>query len=187
MNCIRAIILGAVSIILPLFSFGQSPLIIVNDVITDLTDLKQIAPQDIEHIDTEPADEQTIEKYGPRANNGVVRVTLRYDEAAKFIGSDRTFDRYIAENVVWASHEPAARVAVRYTVNTDGRITLGEILEATDKRFKRRVIKAMESAAADPLWIPAKRKGEPVVTEHVLQVQLPEGKPMPREPYIIIL
>ena len=187
MKGIRAI-LGAALIILPLFSYGQqpSPLIIVNGMPTELTDLRQIEPQDIEHIDTEAVDEAAIEKYGMRANNGILHVTLRYDEAARFEGGG-TFDDYIASRVRWDSSEAAARVVVRYTIGEQGRITVGEVLQATDKRLKRRVMKALKEPSATAMWSPAKRRGTPVATERVLHIQLPEGKSLPREPYIILL
>ena len=170
----------------PLCSSAQSPLIIVNGQITDLTDLKAINPEDIERIDTEPVNEESIERYGTRANNGIVHVTLKYDRPARFKG-EGTFDEAVESRVKWKSDEAAARVAVRYTIAEDGRIITGEILEATDGRLKRRVLAAMEEFAKTPMWEPATKQGVPVTTERVLQIQLPHGKPLPREPYIIIL
>lgn len=182
-----AIIAAVLSTIVPLFSFAQQPLIIVNGRTTELTDLKAIDPQDIESVETEPADEESVEKYGPRANNGIVRVTLRYDEPARFTVADASFADYIASHVKWTDNDPAARVSLRYTIGEDGCITVGEVLESTDNRLKRRILQAMDEAAKNPLWQPARRDGRPVATERVLTLQLPEGKSMPREPYIILL
>lgn len=179
--------LTAVLTLVPLFSSAQPPLIIVNGQTTELTDLKAINPQDIENVETEPADEQSIEKYGPRANHGIVRVTLKYDEAARFTVADKSFAAYISERVKWGANEPAARVSIRYTIGEQGCIVIGEVLEATDKRLRRRVTEAMKEAVENPLWVPARKNGVPVATERVLTVQLPEGKSMPREPYIILL
>lgn len=179
-------LLAAILATVPLFSFAQSPLIIVNGSITDLTDLKAIKPEDIELIETEPVNEESVEKYGTRANNGIIHVTLRYDEPAHFtLGG--LFDEHIESRIKWSNEEIAARVSVRYTITEDGSIRIGDVLEATDRRFKRRVLAAMEEFTNTQAWIPARKNGIPVETERVLQVQLPKGKRIPREPYIIIL
>lgn len=179
-------ILTAVLLSVPLFSYAQSPLIIVNGSVTELTDLKAINPADIELVETEPVDEQSVEKYGPRANNGIIHVTLKYDQPARFTLAD-SFDDYIESRIKWNSDEVAARVAIRYTIAEDGRIIPGEILEATEGRLKRRVTAAIAEFAKTAAWEPARKNGVPVATERVLQVQLPKGKRMPREPYIILL
>ena len=86
--------------------------------------------------------------------------------------------------VKWASHEPAARVVLRYTVGTDGKVTIGDIIESTDKRLHRKVLAAI---AESPKWTPASRNGQAVESDHVLDIRLPEGKEIPEEPYIRIL
>ena len=60
---------------------------------------------------------------------------------------------------------------------------ISEELEATDKRLLRRVRKAFETA---PAWAPATKEGAPVRSEGVLRLQLPAGRPMPRERYVVI-
>ena len=179
-------LLFAALLCVPLFSYAQSPLITVNGRITDLTDLKAIRPEDIERIDSEPVNEESVEKYGQRANNGIVHVTLKYDRSARFNLGD-SFDDYIESQVKWNNEEVAARVAVRYTIAEDGRIVIGEILEATEGRLKRRVLAAMAEFTKNAAWTPAMKNDTPVATERVLQIQLPRGKRMPREPYIILL
>ena len=180
-------VLTAVLLLVPLFSSAQSPLIIINGTVTELTDLKSVNPQDIESIDTEPANEYTVAKYGPRANNGIVCVTLRYDNPAEFLIADTSFGDYISSHVKWSDSDPAARIVVRYTINPDGHITTGEVLESTDARLRRRVLAAMKAAEKQPLWRAAMRSGTPVATERVVQISLPVGKSMESEPYIIIL
>ena len=172
--------------IVPLFSFGQSPLIIINGRITELTDLKDINPADIERMETETVDEQSIEKYGPRANNGIVHVTLKYDRSARFTLGE-SFDEYVESRIKWSNDEAAARVAIRYTIAEDGRIAIGEVLEATEGRLKRRVLAALAEFEKNAAWEPATNNGVPVATERVIVVQLPKGKRMPRVPYLILL
>lgn len=158
-----------------------APLYIVNGVET--ASVAHIPTADIESITPLEADEETVAKYGERANNGVIIVTLRYDRPARFTGGD-SFNDYVAGHVRWADHYPAARVVMRYTVAADGTLTLGETLECTDARLRKKVVAAVKNA---PAWEPATKDGKGVESEYVLSVQLPKGKPMPTEPYIIIM
>ena len=91
--------------------------------------------EDIERVETLPADEETIARYGLRASNGVLLVTLRYDSPAVF-PSDSTFGRYIARRVEWPDDEPAARVVLRYKITPEGRTVVDQELEVTDKRLR---------------------------------------------------
>ena len=150
------------------------PLYIVNGKVTEA--IHAIPPEEIEQVEMLPADEETIARYGERAMHGVMLITLRYDEPAKF-PADTTFGSYIARRVEWNDSEPAARVVLRYTITPEGSVSVGETLEATDNRFKRRVLKAVEES---PRWQPARKNGQPIASEGVLSIQLPAGKRMPR-------
>ena len=108
-------------------------------------------------------------------------VTLRYDSPAVF-PSDSTFGRYIARRVEWPDDEPAARVVLRYKITPEGRTVVDQELEVTDKRLRRRVLKALGEA---PLWQPARKNGVPVESEGVLRIQLPEGKRIPRQAELV--
>lgn len=151
------------------------PLYIVNGKVTET--IHAIPPEEIEQVEMLPADEETIARYGERAMHGVMLITLRYDEPATF-PADTTFGNYIARQVRWEDDEPVARVVLRYTVTPEGTIQIGEMLEATDNRLKRRVLKAVEES---PRWQPARKNGQPIASEGVLSIQLPEGRPMPRQ------
>ena len=135
---------------------NHTPLYIVNGEVR--SDVSDIPEKNIEKIVTLPANEQTIAKYGEQANNGVILVTLCYDVAARFV--------------------------MRFTIEADGTLTEGNILQSTDKQFARRVLAAVKAA---PKWRAATKQGKAVSSEHLLIVQLPKGKKLPREPYIIML
>ena len=154
---------------------AQQPLYIVNGVETE--EIASIPPEDIDNVEMLPADEETIARYGEKAVNGVMLVTLRYDQPAVF-SADTTFSNYIARQVKWGDDEPAARIILRYTVTPEGETVVAQELESTDSRLKRRVLKAVSEA---PSWQPAHKDGTPVESEGVLHIQLPEGKPMPRQ------
>ena len=160
----------------------QRPLCIVNGVPTT-EEIDRIPTANIERIETLPADEETIARYGEAASNGVILVTLRYDEPAHFeVEGVESFGEYIARHVKWTATDPAARVIVRYTITAAGRTVVESVLESTDNRLKRRVLKAIEEA---PTWRPAAKAGEPVASKGVLRIQLPAGKPMPRMPQLV--
>ncbi|MDE5578895.1 MAG: TonB-dependent receptor [Alistipes sp.] len=174
---------------LPLFAaalFGlaplaaRPPLYIVDGEPRD--EIASIAASDIETIEELPADEESIARYGERASDGVILITLKYDAPARF-GEGASFADHIAARIEWADDDPVARVVLRYRVTPEGRAVVTEVLESTDGRLKRRVLKAV---AAAPCWSPARKNGTPVETEHILRIQLPAGRRMPGEPYIRI-
>jgi hypothetical protein len=144
--------------------------------------VRHIPEENIEHIDHLAADEATVAKYGERANNGVIIVTLRYDKEAEFTGGKSLTD-YVSERVNWNENWGVARFVARYTISADGSFHLGSILESTDSQFRKRVLKVLQSL---PKWKPATKQGNAVESEYVLSVQLPKGKAMPKEPYIVI-
>lgn len=156
------------------------PLYIVNGERMSEEQVKGIHPKDIEDNHLLPADEQTIERYGHEAANGVVVITLRYDTPARFEidGQATNYSNYIADRVKWDDTDPVARIIISFRVKPDGTISDNDVLEATDKRLLRRIEKAMAEA---PRWRPALKDGKGVETTHLLKVTLPKGRTMPRE------
>ncbi|MEF2791779.1 MAG: TonB-dependent receptor, partial [Alistipes dispar] len=73
-------------------------------------------------------------------------------------------------------------VVLRYKITPEGRTVVDQELEVTDKRLRRRVLKALGEA---PLWQPARKNGVPVESEGVLRIQLPEGKRIPRQAELV--
>ena len=156
------------------------PLYIVNGERMSEEQVKGIHPKDIEDNHLLPADEQTIERYGHEAANGVVVITLRYDTPARFEidGQTTNYSKYIADRVKWDDTDPVARIIISFKVKADGTVSDNDVLEATDKRLLRRIEKAMAEA---PRWRPALKDGKGVETTHLLKVTLPKGRTMPRE------
>lgn len=158
----------------------RMPLYIVNGERMTEEQVKDIHPKDIEDNHLLPADEQTIERYGHEAANGVVVITLRYDTPARFEvdGQVTNYSNYIADRVKWDETDPVARIIISFKVKADGSVADNDVLEATDKRLLRRIEKAMAEA---PRWQPALKDGKGVETTHLLKVTLPKGRTMPRE------
>ncbi len=149
---------------------AQQPLYVVNGQPRENID--SIPPEVIEQVESLPADEETIALYGEKASNGVLLITLTYDQPARFPHGE-SFNDYVAAHVEWGDDEPAARVILRYRITEEGRTLITQELESTDNRLKRRVVKTAEES---PLWHPATKEGRPVTYEGVLHVQLPKGK-----------
>ena len=158
----------------------RMPLYIVNGEKMTEEQVKDINPKDIVDNHLLPADEQTIERYGHEAANGVVVITLRYDTPARFEieGEVTKYSAYIADRVKWDETDPVARIIISFKVKADGSVAEFDILEATDKRLLRRIEKAMTEA---PRWQPALKDGKGVETTHLLKITLPKGRTMPRE------
>ena len=158
----------------------QTPLYIVNGVVME--SVQHIPEENIEHIDHLPANEESVAKYGERANNGVIIVTLRYDREAQFTGGKPLAD-YVGERVKWPDNYGVARFVARYTIGADGSFRLGDILQSTDHQLRKRVLKVLQGL---PKWQPATKQGKAVESEYILAIQLPKGRQMPKEPYIVI-
>ena len=77
---------------------AQEPLYLVNG--KEVDEISSIPPDDMESVEMLPADEETIARYGEKAYNGVMVVTLRYDTPARFPAGE-SFDAYIASQVKW--------------------------------------------------------------------------------------
>lgn len=169
----------AFSVVVP--ARGQQPLYIVNGI--ERSDIRDIDPEVIEQMEELPADEFTIDRYGEKATNGVVLITLKYDTPARFTADTVSFARFVARQIKWSDSDPTARVVLRYRIAEDGSLTILETLQSTDPRLKRRVEKVVE---ASPRWEPARKAGKAVATEGVLRLQLPEGKPLPRQLELVI-
>lgn len=162
-------------------AWAQQPLYIVNG--EERSNIREIDPDLIERVEELPADEETIARYGAKASNGVVIVTLKYDREARFTADTLSFTDYVKSRVKWEPTDPTARVVLRYRIAEDGSLTILETLHSTDNRLKRRVEKVVENS---PRWEPARKAGAAVASEGVLRIQLPEGRRLPRELELVI-
>ncbi len=156
------------------------PIYIVNGERMSEEQVRAIEPEDIVSNTMLPADEHTIEKYGPEASNGVILISLRYDEAARFEvdGQQANFSNYIAQQIKWGEMEAVAQVVMRVSVNGEGVVSEKELLDSSDRRLLKRVRDAIENA---PRWVPAKKDGKGIETQHLVRVIVPVGSQMPRE------
>ena len=162
--------------------FAYKPLYVVNGEVVE--SIEHIPHENIERIDNLPADEETIATWGLGASEGVILVTLRFDTEARFSHDEyKNFTDYLASTVRWDDTMSAERVSLRIVVDTSGKATINEVIASSSKQFLKRVTKAIDTA---PLWTPAERSGTPVESLHLVNLQLPKGKHMPREMGVII-
>ena len=125
-------LLVAAAVALPLSAQERRPVYIVNGERYEGDAFREIPPAEIERMEQLPADEQTIERYGSDASNGVILITLKYDSKAVFTADSLSFDRYVARRIKWDATDPVARVVYRFKVQCDGSVVLTDLLESTD-------------------------------------------------------
>ena len=162
--------------------WAQQPLYVVNgEIVESISDIPQ---EDIESINVLPADEETIAEWGIIASEGVIVVRLKYDSPATFNAEGYSnFTTYLAQHVKWSDNMPAERASLRLCITADGDIEIVEVLDTTSRQFLKRVTKAIESA---PRWQPAMRDGKAIESLQLVNIQLPLGKELPKDPYVII-
>ena len=176
------VLLTILSLFITMEIYAYKPLYVVNGNIVE--SIEHIPHDDIERIDNLPANEETIAKWGIEASEGVILVTLRYDQNATFhYGEFDNFTEYLASVVRWDSTMPAERVSLRIEVDSNGKATISEVISSTSKQYLKRVTRAIEEA---PLWQPAKKSGVATHSQHLVNIQLPKGKNLPKEMGVII-
>lgn len=162
--------------------WAQQPLYVVNGRVVENID--GIPQSDIESINVLPADEETIAKWGLAASEGVIVVRLKFDTPATFAAEGyNNFTAYLAKQIKWDENMPVERASLRLNITEEGSIEVIEVLDTTSRQFLKRVTKAIASA---PRWQPAMRDGKPIESLQLVNIQLPLGKELPKDPYVII-
>jgi hypothetical protein len=162
--------------------WAQQPLYVVNGRVVE--SLEGIPQSDIESIETLPADEDTIAEWGLAASEGVIVVRLIYDTPATFSAEGvNNFTAYLAKQIKWKESMPAERASLRLRITEEGTATIDEVLDSTSRQFLNRVTRAI---ASTPRWQPAMRDGKAIESLQLVNIQLPIGKELPRDPYVVI-
>lgn len=162
--------------------WAQQPLYVVNGKVVE--SIEGIPHDDIESIDVLPADEDTIAEWGLAASEGVIVVRLKFDTPASFSAEGiNNFTTYLAKQIKWDESMPAERASLRLRITKEGTAEVVEVLDTTSRQFLKRVTKAI---AAAPRWQPAMRDGKAIESLHLVNIQLPLGKELPKDPYVII-
>lgn len=162
--------------------WAQQPLYVVNGKVVE--SIEGIPHDDIESINVLPADEDTIAEWGLGASEGVIVVRLKFDTPASFSAEGiNNFTTYLAKQIKWDESMPAERASLRLRITKEGTAEVVEVLDTTSRQFLKRVTKAI---AAAPRWQPAMRDGKAIESLHLVNIQLPLGKELPKDPYVII-
>lgn len=179
----RHLLLGILLMLSTMILSARGPLYVVNG--TRVESIEHIEQSNIERIDVLPATEETIEKWGIEASEGVIIVTLKYDTPALFNAEGfNNFTTYLQHKVKWNKNMPAERVSLRITVDSEGRATIAKVLQSTSRQYQKRVERAI---AMSPCWTPATKNGKAVESTELVNLLLPEGKQLPVEHGVIIM
>ena len=179
----RHLLLGILLMLSTMTLSARGPLYVVNG--TRVESIEHIEQANIERIDVLPATEETIEKWGIEASEGVIIVTLKYDTPALFNAEGfNNFTTYLQHKVKWDKNMPAERVSLRITVDSEGRATIAKVLQSTSRQYQKRVKRAI---AMSPCWTPATKNGKAVESTELVNLLLPEGKQLPVEHGVIIM
>jgi tonB family C-terminal domain len=85
---------------------------------------------------------------------------------------DKTFHKWANARMKYDDRHTArgieGRVAVRFYVEPDGTITIGEVLEAADEKLSREVIRVIKKSKG--LWTPRKVRGVPQRSPYVYRI-----------------
>ena len=175
-----------IAIVLLLFvsATASAQLYIVNGEEYSAEQMRRIDPERVESSEQVAINDSIMARFGERAADGVIIVTLKHDTEPQFSVDSLSFREWVEREVAWGNDEPAARVVYRYVVGTDGRTQLTELIESTDNRLRQRVVRAVKRA---PLWAPAEREGRAVEVEQVLVIELPKGKRLRGKHFLIQL
>lgn len=179
----RHLFLGILLTLSTITLSARGPLYVVNGARMD--SIEHIEQSNIERIDVFPATEETIEKWGIEASEGVIMVTLKYDTPARFETEGYSnFTTYLQHTVKWDKNMPAERVSLRLTIDSEGRATIAKVLQSTSRQYQKRVERAI---ALSPYWTPATKNGKAVESTQLVNLLMPEGKQLPAERGVIII
>lgn len=98
------------------------------------------------------------------------KIRMKGIEPLRFKGGDpeRTFYDYMRVRVRIQNFLEAGLtglVKIRFWVEPDGKLTIGEVVESPDKRMTREVIRAIRTSEGK--WTPARKEGNPIRQEFV--------------------
>ena len=179
----RHLLLGILLTLSTITLSARGPLYVLNGVRVE--SIESVEQSNIERIDHLPATEETIERWGIEASEGVIMVTLKYDTPARFEAEGHSnFTTYLQHKVKWDKNMPAERVSLRIKVDIEGRATIAKVLQSTSRQYLKRVGNAI---ATSPCWTPATKNGKAVESTQLVNLLMPEGKQLPAERGVIII
>ena len=116
---------------------ASAQLYIVNGEEYTAEQMRRIDPERVEHSEQVAVNDSIMARYGERAADGVIVVTLKHDTEPQFSVDSLSFREWVEREVAWGDDEPAARVVYRYVVGTDGRAQPTELLRQLDDSLEK--------------------------------------------------
>lgn len=179
----RGIVLPPVKSTIGLRGVSDSVLFFLNGVEIARSDMEKIDPHDIESINV-IKDESAVNKYGKRAEHGVVEITTKktvvvgkhavaadndkvfqkVETEAKFPGGEAAWRKYISASVgkvidSLQEEQKSGTCVVQFIVDTEGNLSELQPLTMQGTLLSRTVVAALKDG---PKWIPAMQNGHKV-------------------------
>jgi hypothetical protein len=96
---------------------ASAQLYIVNGEEYSAEQMRRIDPERVEHSEQVAVNDSIMARYGERAADGVIVVTLKHDTEPQFSVDSLSFREWVEREVAWGDDEPAARVVYRYVLD----------------------------------------------------------------------
>ncbi len=170
----------------------QNPIYLVDGKETDVSEMKNIPPGNIESINVIKG-EAASKKYGEKGKSGVIEITLKQERTrsdtipqmlftkveneAEFPGGYQAWLKYIVSKIQQEQdsiqNEDFGTCLVKFIVNTDGSINNVEATTMKNSQLARIAVDAIRNG---PKWKPATQNNQVVASYRLQPVTLSEPK-----------
>jgi TonB family protein len=157
---------------------NAKPLVVVDGVISENQDLSKIDPETIESINV-IKNEDATKKYGEKAKDGVVEITLKKKEAPftvvealpEYPGGTEALNSFVYLTMKYPAialeNGIYGQVYIKFVVTKTGKVTNAKISRGVDPSLNKEALRIVNSM---PNWNPGKQNGENVEVAYELPI-----------------
>lgn len=177
----------------------ENPLIVIDGVIAENKNINQINPETIQSVNVIKGD-AAISKYGEKAKDGVVEITLKQDKPVFFIveempefpGGQEALRQFIANEVRYPieAQEKAiqGKVFINFVVSENGTIKDAKVARGVDPLLDNEALRVVNNL---PVWKPGKQKGQNVNVSYTIPINFAleptqQAKPAEKKVFYIV-
>ena len=153
------------------------PLIVINGNIAENQNIDKIDPESIDHVNVLKG-EQATGKYGEKAKNGVIEITLKpktpftmVEEMPSFPGGVEALNAFVNANLKYPpfclEYRIQGRVIVSFVVDKNGSVTNAKLSRGVDPALDKEALRIVKSM---PIWNPGKQNGECVEVAYEMPI-----------------
>jgi TonB family protein len=154
------------------------PLIVIDGVIAENQSMNKIDPETIESVSV-IKNEVSTNKYGEKARNGVIEITLKHPEEMaviveslpEFPGGVEALKKFVAESMQYPAvaleKGIQGKVMVSFVVSNTGEIINVKVKSGVDVSLDKEAMRIVKSM---PRWIPGKQNGEGVKVPYQIPI-----------------